>query len=300
VGGAPPAWSGPLILRVLNPAYDPLRALKERATQNTLAALGYPVPRVLTACADRGPLGGAFLVMERAPGRPLLDAQRVGASRVLAQAQTRLHALDANTLLRAMDEEGRAAGGGFDRHAITYEGYLAALDRRIRERPLEGLAQGMRWLFEHRPTPDASRVICHGDFHPQNLLVADGRVSAMLDWPNVVVAEPEYDVASTRAILALTPIELWPVPAALRPLVMVLRRIMVARYLSIYRRSVPLESGRLPYYEAASCMRGLVRAGEARVAGGEMNPLDASPLGARLAGRFTRISGVRVTLPPLR
>lgn len=277
-----------------------MRALRERATQNTLVALGYPVPRVLTACADRGPLGGAFLVMERAAGRPLLDARRVGASRVLALAQVRLHALDAEALLRALDEEGRAAGGGFDRQAITYEGYLAALDRRIREGPLAGLSDGMRWLVEHRPTPGASRVICHGDFHPQNVLVADGRVSAVLDWPNVVVAEPEYDVASTRAILALTPMELWPVPAALRPLVMVLRRLMVARYLSIYRRSVPLDSGRLLYYEAASCMRGLVRAGEARAARGEMNPLDASPFGARLAARFTRISGVRVTLPPMR
>jgi aminoglycoside phosphotransferase (APT) family kinase protein len=174
VGGAPPAWSGPLILRLLNPAHDPLRALKERATQNTLAALGYPVPRVLTACTDRGPLGGAFLVMARAPGRPLVDAQRVGTSRVLAQAQTRLHTLDADALLRALDEEGRAAGGGFDHHAITYEGYLAALDRRIRRGPLEGLAQGMRWLFEHRPTSGGSHVICHGDFHPQNLLRMGG------------------------------------------------------------------------------------------------------------------------------
>lgn len=275
--------------------------MKERATQNALAALGYPVPRVLTACADRGPLGGAFLVMERAPGRPLLDAQRVGASCVLAQAQARLHALDADALLRALDEEGRAAGVGLDRHAITYEGYLAGLDRRIRQGALEGLSQGMRWLFDHRPTPGAPRVICHGDFHPQNLLVADGRVSAVLDWPNVVVAEPEYDVGSTRAILALTPIELSAVPAAMRPLVALLRPVMVARYLSAYRRSRPLDPSRLRYYEAASCMRGLVRAAEVRVVGGGgANPLDASAFADRLAVRFTRISGVPVGLPARR
>jgi aminoglycoside phosphotransferase (APT) family kinase protein len=301
LGGAPPAWSGPLVLRVLSPTHDPVRALKERATQNALAALGYPVPRVLTACVDRGPLGGAFLVMERAPGRPLLDARRVGASRVLARAQARLHALDADALLRALDEEGRAAGGGFDRQAITYEGYLASLGRRIRERPLDGLSQGMRWLVDHRPAPGAFRVICHGDFHPQNLLVADGRVSAVLDWPNVVVAEPEFDVASTRAILALVPIELWPVPAALRPLAALVRLVLVARYLSAYRRARPLDPSRLRYYEAASCMRGLVRAAEVRVAGGgAANPLDASAFADRLAERFTRISGVPVALPARR
>ncbi|MGH7375135.1 MAG: phosphotransferase [Candidatus Rokuibacteriota bacterium] len=302
LGGAPPAWSGPLILRLLNPAHDPLRVLKERATQNTLAALGYPVPRVLTACADRGPLSGAFLVMERAPGRPLLDAQRVGASRVLAQAHARLHTLDADALLRALDEEGRAAGGGFDHHAITYDGYLTTLDRRIRQGPLEGLSRGMRWLFEHRPTPGASLVICHGDFHPQNLLVADGRVSAVLDWPNVVVAEREYDVASTRAILALTPIELSAVPAALRPLAALLRPVMVARYLSTYRRSRPLDPSRLRYYENASCMRGLVRAAEGRAAGAAPtnHPLDSSSFGDRIAARFTRLSGVPVALPARR
>jgi hypothetical protein len=46
-------------------------------------------------------------------------------------------------------------------------------------------------------------------------------------------------------------------------------------------------------------MRGLVRAGEARVAG-DANPLDASSLGERLAARFARVSGVPVALPPWR
>jgi aminoglycoside phosphotransferase (APT) family kinase protein len=302
LSGAPPAWSGPLILRLLSPTQDPLRALKERATQNTLAALGYPVPRVLAACADRGPLGAGFLVMERAPGRPLLDAERLGVSHTLAATHARLHALGADALRRALDAEGLAAGGGFDRSAVSFEGYLAALDRRIRQAALAGLAEGMRWLFDHRPAPAAPLVVCHGDFHPQNLLVADGRVSAVLDWPNVLVAEPEYDVASTRALLTLTPIALSPVPAAVRPLVAVLRPIMVARYLALYRRARPLDRSRLPYYEAASCMRGLVRAAEARVTdgGGGANPLDASSFADRLAARFARISGVPVALPPRR
>lgn len=285
---------------MLSPRHDPLRALKERAIQNTLAGLGYPAPRVLAACADRAVLGAAWLVMERAPGRPLLDAQRLGASRVLADAHVRLHALDAEALLRALDEEGRAAGGAFDRTAVTYDGYLAGLDRRVGRGSLAGLAAGMGWLVDHRPAAGGPLVICHGDFHPQNLLVTAGRVSAVLDWPNVVVAEPECDVASTRAILALTPIELSSVPAALRPLIAVLRPIMVARYLALYRRARRLDPSRLRYYEAASCTRGLVRAAEARGAGGEAaeNPLDASSFAERLAARFARISGVPVALPP--
>lgn len=280
----------------MSPTQDPLRALKERATQNALAALGYPVPRVLAACADPGPLGAGFLVMEHAAGRPLLAARPWAVSRTLADAHGRLHALDAETLLRALDDEGRAAGGGLDRHAVAFESHLATLGERVRRAALAGLSSGIRWLVDHRP-PGGARVICHGDFHPLNLLVASGRVTAVLDWPNVLVAEPECDVAATLVILRLTPIGLFPVPAAVRPFLAGLRSVMTARYLSRYRRARPLDTSRLPYHEAAGCMRGLVRTAEARL-GGARNPLDASSFGERLAARFTRITGVPVTLPP--
>ena len=287
------------MLRVLNPAQDPRRALRESVTQNTLAALGYPVPRALAACADRAVLGAGFLVMERAPGRPLLAARRAGVGRTLAETQARLHALDPEPLLRALDDAGRAAGGGFDRATVSLDGHLTALDRRIRRAGLDGFAAGMRWLLDRQPAPGTARVICHGDFHPQNLLVADGRVSAVLDWPNMLVAPPEYDVASTLVILTRTPVAVLPVPVAMRPVVAALRRVLTARYLAVYRRLRPLARGRLPYCEAAACMRGLVRVAEARVAGGAAaaNPLDASSYGERLAARFARVSGIPVTLP---
>lgn len=219
---APAAWSGPLVLRLLNAAQDPRRALLERAIQNALAGLGYPAPRVLAACADRVALGAGFLVMERAAGRPLLEGRPWGVSAALADAHVRLHALDPEPLLRALDDAGRAAGGAFDRRTVARDGLLAALDHRIRRGPLPGLATGMRWLLERRP-PEGASVICHGDFHPQNLLTVNGRVSAVLDWPNVLVADPECDVAATLVILRLTPIALFPVPAALRPVLAALR-----------------------------------------------------------------------------
>lgn len=106
-------------------------------------------------------------------------------------------------------------------------------------------------------------------------------------------------MAATLVILRLTPVEMFPVPAALRVVVAALRPIMTARYLARYRRTRALDESRLRYYEAGACMRGLVRAGEARVAG-DANPLDASSLGGRLAARFARLSGVPVALPPWR
>jgi hypothetical protein len=74
LSGAPGHFSIPLILRVLGRQHLSARALSERAIQNAVAGLGYPAPRVLLASPDPTILGGAFLVMERLPGRPLLDA----------------------------------------------------------------------------------------------------------------------------------------------------------------------------------------------------------------------------------
>ena len=300
LAGAPAAWAGPLILRVLRDTVDPRRALLERAVQNAVAGLGYPAPRVLAASADRGSLGGGFLVMKRVAGRPLLDAQKLAVGDVLAAAHARLHSLDPEPLLRAFDDEARAAGGGRGRHGVSYDAYLTGLDTRVRQAGLDGLVPATRWLAAQRPAGERRVVICHGDFHPQNLLVERGRLTAVLDWPNVVVAPPEFDVASTRVLLALTPLHLLALPAALRPLVALLRRVLLARYLAAYRRRIPLDAGLLAYYEVAACMRGLVRAAMARVAGGEAarNPLDASDFGERLAARVGQLTGVAVTLPP--
>jgi aminoglycoside phosphotransferase (APT) family kinase protein len=282
----------------MSPTQDPTRALKERATQNALARAGYPTPWVLAACADRGSLGAGFLVMERSAGRPLLEARPWGVSAALTDAHLRLHALDPESLQRALDAEGRAAGGAFDRRTVALESHLDGLDRRIQRGPLLGLAPGMRWLRAHRP-PGGRSVVCHGDFHPQNLLADRRGVTAVLDWPNVLVAEPECDVAATLVILRLTPIALLPVPRVLRGLMAGLRSIMAARYLARYRRARPLDAARLSYYEAAGCMRGLVRAAEARVTG-SANALDASSFGDRLAARFSQVTGVAVSLPPAR
>jgi aminoglycoside phosphotransferase (APT) family kinase protein len=295
LAGAPEPFSIPLILRVLGGGYPPARALSERATQNAVAGLGYPAPRVLVASADTTILGGAFLVMERLAGRPLLAARRIGVAPVLAEMQVRLHALDAEVLLRALDREGPP----ITREVATFEGHLARLQRRVAHSKLNGLDAAVRWLTEHRPADGPPRVICHGDFHPQNILMADGRVTGVLDWPNVVVADRELDVAATRVIRFVPPGVLG-VPAALRGLVGIAARVLAARHLAAYRRRHPLDPARLAYHEALACMRGMLRVAEARAAGTPLNALDASAFGERLCAHFTRLSGVVPTLPARR
>ena len=281
---------------MLGPQHPPLRARTERATQNAVAGLGYPAPRVLLANPDPAILGGGFLVMERVAGRPLLDVRKVGVASVLVDMQLKLHALDAEVLLAALDREGPP----ISRNMVTVESHLARLGRRIADGHLRGLERAMAWLVEQQPSNGRARVICHGDLHPQNILMDGARVTGVIDWPNVVVADRECDVASTRVILGLVPVGLMGVPPALRGIVEVARRILVGRYVAGYRRRQPLDGGRLAYYEALACMRGLVRTAEARLAGGpdaSVNALDASTFGERLAARFTRLTGVAPSLP---
>ena len=298
LSGAPQAFSIPLILRVLGTRYPQVRALSERATQNAVAGLGYPAPRVLLASADSTIVGGGFLIMERLAGRPLLDVRRVGLASVLIETQLKLHALDAEVLLEALDREGPP----ISRDMVTFEGHLARLQRRITVGGLRGLEPAMTWLLEHRPADDTTRVICHGDFHPQNILMENHRVTGVLDWPNVVVADRAFDVASTRVILALAPLDVMGVPPVLRGVVDLARRIVALRYVAGYRRRQPLDHARLAYHEALACMRGLVRTAEMRLAarqGSELNPLDASTFGERLGARFAQITSVPPTLPPV-
>jgi aminoglycoside phosphotransferase (APT) family kinase protein len=292
LSGAPAEWSGPLVLRLLGSQHDPRRAVREEVVQNTVAGLGYPAPRALLASADPVALGGGFLVMERISGRPMLEERRLGVAARLVHAQIRLHALDAGRLLEAMDGIG---------HDVTFDGLLTQFRDRIARESLDGLRSAVDWLASHRPPASERPVICHGDFHPQNILTSAGALTGVLDWPNTVVADAAYDVASTRIILGLVPLRLSAMPAPVRMVVRMLRPVLLRRYLAGYRRRRPLRAGALAYYEAASCMRPLIRATEGRrraaVGGVVLDPLDASSFAERVCARFARITGVTPTVP---
>jgi aminoglycoside phosphotransferase (APT) family kinase protein len=285
--GAPAAFLRPLVLRVLRAHHDPGMVLREQTIQNALADQGYPAPRVVLASLDPVPLGAPFLLMERRSGAPLIS-RPLGMQRVLLDAQLRLHALDPAPLARALGE------------AASFVGYLAALEQRVARAQLRGLTGSMRWLREHQPPSSAPPVICHGDLHPQNVLVEGGRVTGVLDWPNAVIADAAFDVASTRNILRFVPATLVSLPRALRWLVNAGQPMLAARYLHGYRRRRPLDAGRLAYYEVAAAMRALVRAGERRLRGaGDPPPseLDRSAYATRLLAHVVGVTGRASTLP---
>ena len=79
------------------------------------------------------------------------------------------------------------------------------------------------------------------------------------------------------------------------------RPLLLALYLAGYRRGRAIDGRALGYYEAAACMRQLIRIAEQRLtaaaAGRAPGPLDAGSFGDRLCARFARITGIAPALP---
>ena len=102
--------------------------------QRAVAAAGYPTPLVRASGGPDDGLGRAFLVMDRAPGRPALSGlddgltpavarQVLHVPQLLATAMARLHALDPD-LVRGELEQVREV-------PVTVPALLATLGREL-------------------------------------------------------------------------------------------------------------------------------------------------------------------------
>lgn len=231
ISPAPPPLEPSLVMRLHLWRKSVLPAIEEGAVQNALARLGYPVPPVYTVCTDTSVLGGAFLVMRFLPGRLMLSSALETMPEMLGRAQAELHEFDPTPVVEALRAQGLDPARR--RLASELEG-LRALSRSDGR-----LAPVADWLAANRPPEPGRLSICHGDFHPMNILVSGGETTGVLDWSDFMVADPALDVASTlllirhvsRHLLSMTDLD---------------RRI--ERYLAAYRAVRPLDPDYLDYY----------------------------------------------------
>ena len=289
----PDGWPAELVARLMP---DPRTARKEAIVQRAMAAAGYPTPLVRTSGGPDDGLGRAFMVMDRAPGRPGLPGLDGGLSlatlprvlqvpKLLAAAMARLHALDPD-LVRDELEQLREV-------PVRVPALLAVYARLAGESGRQDLAGTARWLAEHPPRP-AADVICHGDLHPFNLL-ADGSQVTVLDWSNALLAPRAYDVGFTTLLLSEPPLR---VPGWQRPLVRWAGRVLARRFARGYQRlaAATVEPAELRWYQAVVCLRALtevagwVHDGTAGAHAG--HPWLAS--GPAFARRLTALTGVPV------
>jgi aminoglycoside phosphotransferase (APT) family kinase protein len=296
---APAGFSGPLILRVFRAEAAREQALYETAVQNAVADLGFPAPRVVLTHTEAEPLGAAFTIMERMPGsvmlNKLLSPAMARMPLLLARTHARLHALDASAYAERMERAGARA------ELLSIEALLDEYERRITAAQLPALRPGLRWLASQRLAIPGRASICHGDFHPLNVLVDDDDVTGVVDWAWVMVGPAEYDVGAAVALFTQGPVN---VPGFAYPLIGVPRRWLVRRYLRAYSELHALDLEALRYYEALRLLQFLIEAGEA--AQGEagviarstqLSPFGQARVQRAIITRVRQITGERVSLP---
>jgi aminoglycoside phosphotransferase (APT) family kinase protein len=239
---APHDWPARGVLRLYQAGTPARRAKAEAAAQRVVAAQGIPSAGVLMQGDDLFAAGGdptrPFMVMEFAPGGTLLSRGlrpspfffRMMA--VMANLLADLHQLDPEPLRREFKS------AGLDPHALGPDRRLDATRERLRGADAAGLLRGSEWLETQRPGEDVLQrsVICHGDFHPLNILVDQGRVSALIDWSNVSVAPAEYDLAILCLIARHGPLELL---GPIRWVIDLFRGYLMRRFDAAYRAASP-------------------------------------------------------------
>lgn len=209
------ALSDDLVLRVYRGHAG--RTIEERKA--LLAAL--PRDAVSFALPDivgEGAVGGAtYTVERRVPGRSLDAALKYLLGDARADAwRNYLDAAEAIARLTiAGDAFGETTGwGGTPLRERTWTGFLlASIDRTLREMgdilsrdvprfdaALDRVRQGVIGLGE-----PAERVLVHGDFYPQNVMVDDaGRVTGVIDFGgNTLLGDQRMDLASAALFVAI-------------------------------------------------------------------------------------------------
>lgn len=193
---APSHLAGPLVARIMP---DPAAAAYETAIHRHAHHCGLPVPAVRAASGPTTELDRAWILMDHAPGHPLLTG--LSAARAIRHAPT---------LTRRLPDLLAEAAAGLHRSPIDSHrlddhrerGDIHAVLRRIADQAdaigRDDLATTADRLAEQAPD---TRVICHGDLHPFNLLV-DNEQWTLIDWSAAVFADPHYDLAFTTMLLA--------------------------------------------------------------------------------------------------
>jgi aminoglycoside phosphotransferase (APT) family kinase protein len=295
----PPGWPCELVARVMP---EPMVARKETIVQAAVAAAGFPTPAVRASGGPDAGLGRAFIVMDLAPGAPLLAGLDGGAAlaamrqvgqipETLAATMARLHELYPSGV-----RERFSLDGDEPPTPLVLLGYLGAAAGRFGRSDLTAAARRLAELGR----PPAEEVICHGDLHPFNLLVnaehgERGQQITVLDWSASLLGPREHDLAFTTLLLSEPPMS---VGGALRPVVRAVGRELARRFMRRYlhHAGVAVDRRELRWHRALICLRALVEvAGWAHE--GVIGDHPGHPWllnGPAMAARLGSVTGVRV------
>jgi hypothetical protein len=219
------------VLKLLRGDGPKERVVSEVASLEAARSAGVQVPQVYEQVVVEGRPG---IVMERVKGLDLLSA--IGRQpwlvcrfgRLTGQVHAHINATRAPASLSSVKN--------------VVQDALARMARREASMRFEWIER----ILARLPDGDA---LCHGDFHPGQLVFADGD-AAVLDWAGATRGDALFDHARTRVLLGVG--ELPPgTPPHLRVLATVGRRMLASCYTRSYERhaNAPMDRARLRDWE---------------------------------------------------
>ena len=238
-----------LVLRLYPEYYSPKNAVWESSIQNALVKEGYPAAKAHFICIDKSILGGAFFVMDFLGGKALITAPLETIPRMLGEAHAALHKIDPGTLIESLNEQ------GIDDSQCSLDNRFDSLYNIAKELPW--ISDGVDWLMENRPSEPGRLAVCHGDFHPLNILIQDGTVTGVLDWPGFLITDPALDIANT---IFLTTVAFKHLSSTiLEPEHVPIDCELISRlYLDAYRAQFLFDGTNLDYYKTRRSIHALL------------------------------------------
>jgi aminoglycoside phosphotransferase (APT) family kinase protein len=267
-----PEFSRPVVLRLYPEGYGKRRVELETAVQNCLADAGFQVPRVYMKCIDKSILGGTFLIMEFLTGEPMLSAPIETLPYLLGKTHAALHRVIPESISTRAE---------FSNNEYRLEGRLRGLKKNADRH--SWLLDSVNWLLDSQPAQPAQLAICHGDFHPLNILVSEGRVTGVLDWPGFIIADPVLDVAFTTVLLSIAGDHVFP---------QINIDEFVREYLATYMADNSIDLTNFEYYKVLRCVTALVDG----IEGQEL--WRRPPILRSLVEYIQSITGIEVQPPP--
>lgn len=214
---------GEYVVKVVDNAADRWKLQKEAALFDHMRSIGLPTPRIYRIDASRQVIPFIYALAERCPGEPwsaasatMTESQMTGIYATLGDFLGRLHA---TTFGRFGDITGSADGlrlaplrewegneddqdaGPFSTWGAMHAATVSDRLRFLRGTRFEDLLSAVERYFDarsHLIDYSVTPRLLHMDLHGGNVLVHEGRVSAILDVEEAVAGHNEYDLMRTE------------------------------------------------------------------------------------------------------